>query len=127
MGAHHQHGDHQHGRVQLGEADWAAQAAHTELEGEVLVAFVTDTAAWVTELRDPDAPPVRRIVDIGSGPGVGMCELARLFPDASVIAVDSSPAMLERATHRCRAGSRGISALTSASCQAASMDLGGWT
>ena len=78
-------------------------AAHTELEGEVLLAFVTDAAAWVTELRGPDAPPVRRVIDIGSGPGVGTCELAKRFPDAQVVAVDGSPAMLERATRRAAA------------------------
>jgi SAM-dependent methyltransferase len=78
----------------MDEADWEAAAAHTELEGEVLLAFVTDTAAWITDLRRPDAPPVRRVVDIGSGPGVGTCELARRFPDAQVIAVDASPSML---------------------------------
>jgi hypothetical protein len=30
----------------------------------------------IAELRGPDAPPVRRVLDIGSGPGVGTCELA---------------------------------------------------
>lgn len=101
MATNEQHGDHHHhGHVHLDEADWEALAAQTELEGEVLLGFVTDTAAWVTELRGPNAAPVRRVVDIGSGPGVGTCELAKRFPDARVIAVDSSPAMLERATQR---------------------------
>jgi SAM-dependent methyltransferase len=54
----------------------------------------------VNALRGPDAPPTRRILDIGSGPGVGTCELARLFPEAQVIAVDGSPAMLSRARRR---------------------------
>ena len=94
---------HHHGHAHLDEADWRALAAQTELEGEVLLAFVTDTAAWVTERRGPTAAPVRRVIDIGSGPGVGTCELARRFPDAHVIAVDSSPAMLDRATHRAAA------------------------
>jgi SAM-dependent methyltransferase len=97
---HRHHHAHHEGPVHLDEADWEAWAAQTELEGEVFLAFVTDTAAWVTELRDADAPPVRRIIDIGSGPGVGTCELARRFPDAQVIAVDGSPAMLERAARR---------------------------
>jgi hypothetical protein len=44
--------------------------------GELLLAFVTDSARWIAELRGPDAPPVRRVLDIGSGPGVGTCELA---------------------------------------------------
>jgi ubiquinone/menaquinone biosynthesis C-methylase UbiE len=45
---------------------------------------------------------VRRIVDFGSGPGVGTCELARCFPDAHVVAVHASRSMLERAAERAR-------------------------
>ena len=81
---------HEHGQLEV----------DTELEGELLLAFVTETAAWIADLRGIAAPPVRRAIDIGSGPGVGTCELARMFPDAHVIAVDSSPAMLERAAQR---------------------------
>lgn len=94
---------HSHGHVHLDEADWEALAAHTELEGELLLAFVTDSARWIAELRGPDAPPVRRVLDIGCGPGVGTCELARLFPDAHVGAVDSSAVMLDRTTQRAAA------------------------
>ena len=91
---------HHHGPVHLDEEHWQSMAARIELEGEVLLAFVTGAAAWVAELRGPDVPPVRRIFDIGSGPGVGTCELAKRFPTAHVTAVDSSPAMLGRATQR---------------------------
>jgi len=100
VGAHQPHG---HGHVHLDEADWEALAVHAELEGELLLSFVTDTIHWIEELRGPDAAPVRRVLDIGSGPGVGTCELARGFPDAHVVAVDGSPAMLERATRRAAA------------------------
>jgi SAM-dependent methyltransferase len=99
MHPRHEH----HGHVHLDEADWEAFAATTEREGELLLAFVTETAGWTAQLRGPDAPPVRRILDIGSGPGVGTCELARLFPDAQVVAVDGSPAMLDRTTRRAAA------------------------
>ena len=57
--------------------------------------------------RGPDARAVRLVVDVGSGPGVGTCELARRFPDAQVIAVDSSPAMLARVERRAAAGGLG--------------------
>jgi SAM-dependent methyltransferase len=100
---HHHHHGHHHGHVHLDEAAWAALADQTELEGEVLLSFVTDTAAWVTEQRGASAPPVRHVIDIGSGPGVGTCELATRFPDAHVIAVDSSTAMLDRTTQRAAA------------------------
>lgn len=102
MAADHHH-RHHHGSVQLDAADWEAFAAETEREGELLLSFVTDTARWIAELRGPDAPPVRRVLDIGSGPGVGTCELARMFPAADVVAVDSTPAMLDRTTQRAAA------------------------
>ncbi len=95
----HRHG-HAHGHAHQDEAHWQAFAAIAELEGEVLPAFVTDTAAQIADLRNADAPPVRRIIDIGCGPGVGTCELALRFPDAQVVGVDSSVAMLERTTTR---------------------------
>jgi SAM-dependent methyltransferase len=100
MAAPESHDAHHERPVHLDEAHWRAFAAQTELEGELLLAFVSDTATRVAELRARDASPVRRIIDVGSGPGVGACELARRFPDAHVIAVDSSPAMLDRATQR---------------------------
>jgi len=91
---------HHHGPVHLDEADWQEFAAQTELEGELLIGFVTGTVERVKALRGPDAPQVHRVLDIGSGPGVGTCELARLFPEAHVVAVDGSPAMLSRVTRR---------------------------
>lgn len=92
--AHHAHHDHVH----LDESHWAAWADHAELEGEVLLDFVTGAAARVTALRGDEA--VRRVLDIGSGPGVGAAELARCFPAAEVVAVDASPAMLARVAGR---------------------------
>jgi SAM-dependent methyltransferase len=91
---------HNHGPVQLDEEDWAAYAAQTELQGEVFMKFLTDTIGWIDELRAPDAPPIRRILDIGSGPGVAACELALTYRAARVTAVDSSPAMLALAAAR---------------------------
>ena len=99
-------GMHAHKHVQLDEAEWAQWAADTEREGEVLISFVTDTVAWIDKFRGPGARTPRRILDIGAGPGVGTCELARLFPEAEVVAVDASPAMLGRASER--AAARGL-------------------
>jgi trans-aconitate 2-methyltransferase len=47
----------------------------------------------------PDDPrtAVRSVVDLGCGPGDQTASLARRWPDAQVIGVDSSQAMLERA------------------------------
>ena len=101
MATHEPHqGDHGHGHVHMGEADWEEMAADAELQGELLLGFLTDTTTRVRALRSPDAPPVARILDVGCGPGVGSCELARSFPTAAVVALDSSPGMLERAARR---------------------------
>jgi trans-aconitate methyltransferase len=78
--------------------DWAARVAHLEQEAEALLEVVTVAAASAGER----CGSVRRIVDLGSGPGVGTCELARLFPDAEVVAVDGSEPMLLRAAERAR-------------------------
>ena len=97
---HQEHTAHHHGHVHLDEAHWEEFLVQTEREGELLVGFVTGTGERVRELRGPDAPPVRRVLDIGSGPGVGTCELARLFPEAHVVALDGSPATLDRVRQR---------------------------
>lgn len=103
--AHNDHPGHHHGPVHLDEAHWEEFLDQTEREGELLVGFVTGTAERVGELRGPDAP-VRRVLDVGSGPGVGTCELARCFPEAHVIALDGSPATLARVMER--AGEHGL-------------------
>jgi SAM-dependent methyltransferase len=75
-------------------------AAFVELEGDVLIGFVDDAASTLAELRGRDRRAVRRVLDLGCGPGVGTCRLAQRFASATVVAVDGSPAMLERVTTR---------------------------
>jgi SAM-dependent methyltransferase len=75
-------------------------SALAELEGEVLVGFVDDAASTLEELCGRDRLAVRRVLDLGCGPGVGTCRLAQRFPAASVVAVDGSPTMLDRVTTR---------------------------
>jgi SAM-dependent methyltransferase len=96
MPNHQSHSPHDYGHVHLDDAHWEGLLAQTELEGELLVGFVTGTGERIRGLR----PAVRRVLDIGSGPGVGTCELARLFPEAQVIALDGSPATLARVRQR---------------------------
>lgn len=98
--------DHHHDHVHFSEEDWRRVAEHTEREGEAFLGFVTETAEWVAESGDGGPGAVSRILDVGSGPGVGTCEWAERFPAADVVAIDGSPAMLERAAARPR--SRGL-------------------
>ena len=91
---------HRHGPVHLDDSHWEEHLVQTEREGELLAGFVTGAAERVRELRGSGAPAVRRVLDVGSGPGVGTCELARLFPEAHVIALDGSPATLARVKER---------------------------
>jgi SAM-dependent methyltransferase len=57
------------------------------------------TAARLRELLGPEKE-VRRIIDLGSGPGVMTSVLAEAFEDAEVVAVDGAPGLLDRALAR---------------------------
>jgi len=91
------HGHH------TGDIDWTAMAAQLELEGEVLLPYVTETAARVADLCRQDGIEVQRILDVGSGPGVATSELARHFASATVVAADGSEPLLARAAARAEA------------------------
>ncbi|WP_335938002.1 class I SAM-dependent methyltransferase [Streptomyces sp. PTD5-9] len=96
----HAHG-HTHGDT---EFDWDAMGPLLEQEAELGRPQYEEAARWIAGL--PTAPEVRRVLDIGSGPGVVTCLLAEMFPEAEVVAVDGTPALLERAL--ARAGRLGL-------------------
>ncbi|MFG2717710.1 class I SAM-dependent methyltransferase [Streptomyces sp. NPDC048416] len=92
----HDHGhDHGHGSA---DSDWDRIAPFLEGEAEALRPIYEQAAARVAELRP--VAGIRRILDIGSGPGVVTCLLAEMFPAAEVVAVDSAPALLQRTRER---------------------------
>ncbi|GAC1519292.1 MAG: methyltransferase domain-containing protein [Chloroflexota bacterium] len=84
------------------DTDWAAMAADIALEDEVLMPYWTETASWVAALCRHEGLEVRRIVDVGCGPGVGTCVLAQQFEPAVVLAVDASNEMLDRTAARAK-------------------------
>jgi SAM-dependent methyltransferase len=94
MSAHH-HGTH---------IDWDALGTFLENGADLRAPFYEQATGWLRELTA--GAGVRRIFDVGSGPGVVSCLLARVFPDAEVVAVDGAPALLERA--RLRAERQGL-------------------
>ncbi|MEU5980494.1 class I SAM-dependent methyltransferase [Streptomyces sp. NPDC047315] len=99
--AHQQHAhthDHSHGHGDNGQMDWAKMGPLLERGAEVYAPLYRQAAAWLGELAP--ASGVRRILDVGSGPGVIAGLLAEAFPEAEVVAVDATPELLERARAR---------------------------
>jgi SAM-dependent methyltransferase len=74
--------------------DWAAMADYLVLNAETYEPY------YAQAFQEMPAP--RRILDIGSGPGVVACYLAKRFPATEVVAVDGSPELLEIAADRAR-------------------------
>ncbi|MEU8529491.1 class I SAM-dependent methyltransferase [Streptomyces sp. NPDC048629] len=102
-GAHahsHQHAhDHDHADI-----DWSAMAPLLERQAETQSSLYADAAAWLGTLVPVSG--VRRVLDVGSGPGVITGLLAEAFPAAETVAVDGSPELL--AIARSRAEARGL-------------------
>lgn len=98
----HGHGGHGHSHGHGNgstDIDWGVMATHLESSGELQLPALRRMAAHLRELLGP-APKVRRILDIGSGPGVMTCVFAEAFEDAEVVAVDGAPELLDRALAR---------------------------
>ncbi|MFH9222986.1 class I SAM-dependent methyltransferase [Streptomyces lydicus] len=94
----HRHGNHTHPQGHNhghdDDFDWSAMADLLELEGETHSPYVRQALAELTHLTP------RRVLDIGSGPGVAACRMAEVFPQAEVTAVDGTPELLARAEER---------------------------
>ncbi|MFE7133799.1 class I SAM-dependent methyltransferase [Streptomyces sp. NPDC057638] len=102
MSGHHHHHHHPHG-TDAGtgtgtELDWDAMAPMLERGAEVETPLYRDALAWLAELAPPSG--VRRVLDVGSGPGVLSTLLADAFPDAEIVAADATGPLLERARAR---------------------------
>lgn len=74
--------------------------AALEHEGELSSGLAEEAIALAARLFDEAKAEVLRVVDLGCGPGVGTGALLEAFPGATVVAVDESPVMLERAAAR---------------------------
>ena len=71
------------------------------LVGHIMAKSNATFSVWVVgEIRKAHPTEATRIVELGSGPGVGLQETLRLFPDARVWGVDPSLEMLSQARKR---------------------------
>lgn len=91
-------GDHGHGHHRLHQEDWDAAGARLEEEAEMSLGLLDGAASLLAELAGDR--PVRRVLDIGSGPGVASAVFAATFPEAEILAVDGSAPLLARAAAR---------------------------
>jgi ubiquinone/menaquinone biosynthesis C-methylase UbiE len=80
--------------------DWDAMVASAELDAEVLLPLLDGVTSALDDIARSDTLGIRRILDVGSGPGVATCRLAERFGDATVMAVDGSSEMLASVTAR---------------------------
>jgi trans-aconitate methyltransferase len=94
----HHHAAHGHARG--GAFDVERVAVALEVEGELTAGLAGEAIARCADRFDAAATTVRRIIDLGCGPGVGTALLAEAFPSATVVAVDGAAAMLARAEAR---------------------------
>ena len=103
MSHHHTSTDHTGTEHDGTDVDWEERADLLEAGAEQQRPLYEQAIRWIAELTPPAG--VRRILDIGSGPGVISALLAEAFPAAEVVPVDSAPALLKRARARAeRAG-----------------------
>ncbi|GAA2772957.1 class I SAM-dependent methyltransferase [Streptomyces showdoensis] len=103
QGGGHGHGHangngHRHDHTHL---DWAELAPLLTVQAETQSPLYKEAAAWLAGLAP--AGRVRRVLDFGSGPGVGTALLAEAFPEAEVVAVDATPELLALAKERAEA------------------------
>lgn len=90
--AHSAHG-HGHGHGHSDAFDDAGLAELLELDARIVAPQLREIVEFVGAHAPADT---RLVVDLGAGTGTGSALLARKFPDASVVAVDGSAAMVER-------------------------------
>ncbi|MFF2045128.1 class I SAM-dependent methyltransferase [Kitasatospora sp. NPDC058170] len=101
QGHGHRHG-HSHGGGHGNhrtDIDWEVMATQLETNGELQLPALRQVAARLRELLGPEHE-VRRVLDIGSGPGVMTGVLAEAFEQAEAVAVDGAPGLLDRALAR---------------------------
>lgn len=95
----HEHAGHAHDHTQApGGRDWAEFGGRLEREGEFVRPLHDELVDSIRAALG--VHPVRRVLDLGSGPGVATTLLAEAFPAARATAADASAPLLELAAAR---------------------------
>ncbi len=103
----HHHGSHSHNHHHApAGTDWDELGAYLELEAEILSPCLAEAVSLLQRRASSGPAAVRRIADVGCGPGVATTALALAFPDANVVALDRAPALLDKV--RLRANRLGV-------------------
>ncbi|MEO3974599.1 class I SAM-dependent methyltransferase [Streptomyces sp. CAU 1734] len=101
--SHHDHSTSRHDHSPTA-FDWDEIAPILERGAEVESPLYLSAMNWIAGMVTPAG--IRRVLDVGSGPGVLAPLFAGVFPHAEVTAVDASARLLERAA--ARAGRAGL-------------------
>ena len=97
----HQHAEHAHGHHHDHEdIGWDAMGETLEEEGTVVAPMLEDILGWVDGLLQDGGRSPGRILDVGSGPGIGSIAMLQRWPAASAVAVDAGVGLLARAERR---------------------------
>ncbi|MER0242902.1 class I SAM-dependent methyltransferase [Streptomyces sp. HSW2009] len=94
---------HSHTHGHRADLDWAREGVRLVAEAELYGPVAEQMVGALRERfgavgRHPDE--VRRVLDVGSGPGVFTCLLAEAFPRAEVVAVDAAQPLLDLVAER---------------------------
>jgi trans-aconitate methyltransferase len=96
------------GRAPMTARQWARPSGLVgHVSGRLMARGNDCLNEWVVDrLAERSTPPVRRVAEIGSGPGVGLTHLLAAFPTAQVWGIDQSAVMLRQARRRNASDSR---------------------
>lgn len=73
--------------------EWAVEADAIQRTGHVWQPWLQEALGWLADLHPG---PVRRVMDVGSGPGVATSAIAQAFPEATIVALDPVAGFIER-------------------------------
>ena len=80
-------------------AQWSDELEQLEREGQISAAMISEVIDWLVTTR---AGPIQTVIDVGAGPGYAACAFAVALPQARVIALDPTRALLDHALQRAR-------------------------